>query len=105
LAGDLAVAGNAADVEARLAVQAAVVADLDRRIAQIDTAVEESTKRGRTNSAMNLADQQRHNRADLVAARAREAKALAGLEVEKARIDGEPKAVEADLGPVVILRR
>jgi hypothetical protein len=105
LEGDLAVAGRAADLEARLAVQAGavqagVLADLDRRIAQIDSAVEESTKRGRMVSAMNLADQQRRNRADLVASRIKEAKALAALQVEKAGIDGERKTTEADLGPV-----
>src|SRR5262249_12642865 len=37
--GETAVAGRAADIEARLSVQAAVVADLDRRVAQIDKAV------------------------------------------------------------------
>jgi hypothetical protein len=83
LAGDLAVAGRAADVEARLSVQSGVVTDLDRRIAQIDTAVEESSRRGRTVGAMGLADQQRRNRAELVAARIKEAKALAALRVER----------------------
>jgi len=48
LAGELAVAGRAADVDARLTVQAAVVADLNRRISQIDGAIEEATRRGRT---------------------------------------------------------
>jgi hypothetical protein len=105
LAGDLAVAGRAADVEARLAVQSGVLADLDRRIAQIDSAVEESTRRGRSVSAMNLAGQQRHNRADLVAARQQEAKTLAALQVEKAAIDGERKSVEADNGPVRYLAK
>jgi hypothetical protein len=80
-------------------VQAGVVADLDRRIAQIDGAVE-ITRKGRTRSAMQLADQLREVRADLVAQRANEAKALASLQVEKASIDGERKVVEADLGPV-----
>jgi hypothetical protein len=100
LAGDLAVAGRAADVEARLALQAGVVSDLDRRIAQIDSAVDESTRRGRTASAMNLVDQQRHKRGNLVAAREQGSKTLAALQVEKAGIDGLRKAVEADLGPV-----
>src|SRR5258705_5754599 len=36
LAGDLAVAGRSADTDARLSMQAGVVADFDRRIAQID---------------------------------------------------------------------
>ena len=89
-----------ADVEARLGVQAGVVADLDRRIAQIDGAIEKATEKGRTGSAMALAEQQRKGRADLVAQRTNEAKALAVLKVEKATADGERATVEADFGPV-----
>jgi hypothetical protein len=100
LAGDLEVAGQAAETDARIAVQTTVVADLDRRVGQIDGAIETATQRGRSNTAMNLADQQRKNRADLVAARLLESKGLAALQVEKARIDGERRKVESDLGPV-----
>src|SRR5215470_8445261 len=100
LAGDVAVVGRNADIEARLSVQAVVLADIDRRIAQIDSAVEKATSKGRTASAMALADQQRKTRAELVAQRTSEAKTLAGLQVEKAGIEGERRTVEADLGPV-----
>jgi hypothetical protein len=81
-------------------VQTGVVADLDRRIAQIDTAVEKATDRGRSAVAMKLADEQRKARADLAGQRIREAKTLADLKVEKAGIDGQRKVAEADLGPV-----
>jgi hypothetical protein len=77
-----------------------MVADLDRRVAQIDTAIEQTTAHGRGKAAMVLADQQRKNRADLVASRTTEAGKLASLKVEKAAVDGERRAVEADLGPV-----
>jgi hypothetical protein len=103
LAGDLGVAGRSADIEARLSMQAGVVANLDRRIAQIDKAVDTATTKGRTGSAMALADQQRKTRGDLVAQRTSEARALAGLQVEKATIDGERRTIEADLGPVKFL--
>jgi hypothetical protein len=72
LAGDLNVASKAADIDARLSVQAGVVADLERRIGQIDGAVEQATAHGRAKAAMKLADQQRKNRADLVASRTTE---------------------------------
>jgi hypothetical protein len=98
--GETAVAGRAADVDARITVQAGVLADLDRRIAQIDGAVEKATSKGRTAAAMALADQQRKTRADLAAQRKSEAKTLAELQVQRASIDGERKVVEADLGPV-----
>jgi hypothetical protein len=100
LAGDLAVASKAADVDAQITLQASVLADLDRRVAQVDAAVEKTADRGRGRSAMALADEQHKNRADLVASRTKEATALASLKVEKAAIDGQRKAVEADLGPV-----
>jgi hypothetical protein len=103
LAGDLAVAGRGADIEARLAMQAGVVADLDRRIAQIDKAVETATSKGRTGSAMALIDHQRKTRGELVAQRTSEARTLASLQVEKATVDGEKRTIEADLGPVKYL--
>jgi hypothetical protein len=100
LVGSLNVAGRTADVEARTTLQAGIVADIDRRIAQIDFAVDKATSKGRTSAAMALADQQRKIRAELVAQRINEAKALAGLQVEKAKVDGDKKVAEADLGPV-----
>jgi hypothetical protein len=100
VAGDIAVTGRSADIEARLDMQAGVVADLDRRIAQIDRAVETATTKGRTGFAMALADQQRKTRGELAVERMREGRALAGLQVEKAAIDGERRTIEADLGPV-----
>jgi hypothetical protein len=100
LAGDLVVASKAADVDARVTLQASVLADLDHRIGQVDAAVEKTTERGHGKAALDLANEQRKNRADLVASRTKEATALASLKVEKAAIDGQHKAVEADLGPV-----
>lgn len=44
---DVALADGTADIDARLSIQGQTVADLDRRIAQIDAAIEESTRLGR----------------------------------------------------------
>ncbi len=101
--GEVASLARGADVDARLNVQAGIVADIDRRIAQIDSAVEKATSKGRAASAMALADQQRRARTELATERVREAKALATLEVEKAKVAGERRTVEADLGPVKYL--
>jgi len=49
---------------------------------------------------MSLAADQRRNRADLTVNRMKEAKTLAGLQVERSESDGQSKAVEADNGPV-----
>ena len=97
---DLALADRTANTEARLAIQRQTVADLDRRIAQIDAAIEESTRLGRPVGAMTISDQKRRDRADIVAARQREAQALAGLQIEKGRVDAQRRRAEADVGPV-----
>jgi hypothetical protein len=97
---DIAAAGKAADIEAKISVQASIVAGIDRQIAEISSAVSKATEKGRTAAAMRLADEQRRHRADLEASHVREAKALAALQVEKAGIEGQRKVAEADLGPV-----
>jgi hypothetical protein len=98
--GETAVAGRAADIDARISVQADEVADLDRRIAQIDAAVDKTTSRGRTSAAMQLAADQRRNRGDLAAQRDQANRRLADLRADKARVDGDRKVADADLGPV-----
>jgi hypothetical protein len=100
MTADLAFADTVADIEARLAIQAQTVADLDRRIAQIDTAIEESTRLGRPVGAMTIADQKRRDRADIEATRQHEARTLANLQIDKARIDARRRRAEADVGPV-----
>ena len=97
---DLALADRTADIEARLATQGRTVADLDRRIAQIDTAIEESTRLGRPLGAMTIADQKRRERAETTAERQREALALGGLQIEKAKIDAQRRRAEVEVGPV-----
>ena len=97
---DLALADRTAETEARLIIQRQTVADLDRRIAQIDAAIEEATRLGRPVGAMTISDQKRRDRADIVAGRQREAQALASLQIEKAKIDAQRRRAEAEVGPV-----
>src|SRR6185437_15435713 len=59
---DQALADRTAGTEVRLAIQIRTVADLDRRISQIDAAIEESTRLGRPLGAMTIADQKRRER-------------------------------------------
>jgi hypothetical protein len=99
-AADLALADRTADIDARLSIQGQTVADLDRRIAQIDTAIEESTRLGSPAGAMTIADRKRRERADIVAERQRQAPTLGVLQIEKARIDAQRRRAEADVGPL-----
>ncbi|MGA7806405.1 hypothetical protein, partial [Bradyrhizobium sp.] len=96
---DLALADSTAETKARLAIQGQTIADLDRRIAQIDAAIEESIRLGRSVGAMTISDQKRRDRADIVAARQREAQALAALQMEKQKLDAQRRRAGADVGP------
>jgi hypothetical protein len=49
---------------------------------------------------MTISDQKRRDRAEIVAARQREAQALASRQIEKARIEAQRRRAEADAGPV-----
>jgi len=91
---------RAADVDAKREVQAAVVSDIDKRIAQIDGAVNETIRRGRTTAAMALVAQEAAHRKDLIAERINAANTLAGLQVEAAQVDGDRVTNAADSGPV-----
>jgi hypothetical protein len=115
LAGDLAVSGRAAAIDARISVQADKVADLSKQIADLDaarTAEPPNTGDLRTAAAINA---QAAALAAAVKLRAadderRQAKrnsladkftvALADVKFEKAAVEGERRTVEADLGPV-----
>jgi len=98
--GETAIGGRMAEIQGRISLQEGVVAGLDRQIAQIDNAIAKATDKGRPNTAMQLAADQRRNRAELVAERVRQGKALADLQVEKASVEGQRKIAEADLGPI-----
>jgi len=62
-----------ATLDSQIAVQQHNVEDLDRRVRQIDSAIEKATEKGRTTAAMKLAEDQRRARAGLVQERKTEA--------------------------------
>ncbi len=116
--GETVVSARAADIEARLAVQAEKVADLTKQIGDLDAArTIETPSAGnlRTASAINAqaaalaaaarlraADDERRQakRTSLADKLTVDAKALADLKIEKAKVDGDKRVAEADLGPV-----
>jgi hypothetical protein len=57
------------DLAARIEVAAHNVADLDRRLGQIEAAIEEAAKRGRTNATFSAIEGQRKARARLASER------------------------------------
>ena len=87
-------------LDARLAAQSGTVADIDGRVAQIDRAVDESTRRGRIARAINVATQQRATRDGLDAQRQAATAALVGLQTQRAALAGERVRIEASTGPI-----
>jgi hypothetical protein len=89
-----------ATLAARIDVQAHTVADLDRRLNQVDTAIEEAAKRGRTTTALAAMEGQRKARAGLVDERKREAGTLAALQAERAGVAAKGRQIEAEAAPI-----
>jgi hypothetical protein len=87
-------------LDARVTAQSATLADLDNRVAQIDRAVDESTRRGWVTRAINIATQQRVTRDGLDAQRQAATAALVGLQAQRATLVGERFRIEATAGPI-----
>jgi hypothetical protein len=90
-------------LDARVTAQSATVADLDRRVAQIDNAVDESTRRGRVAGAMTIATQLRATRDGLDTQRQAATATLVRLQTQRAALVGERVRVEASAGPIQYL--
>lgn len=90
-------------LDARVTAQSATIADLDSRVAQIDRAVDESTRRGRVTRAINIASQQRVTRDGLDTQRQAATAMLVGLQTQRAALVGERFRVEASAGPIQYL--
>jgi outer membrane murein-binding lipoprotein Lpp len=86
---------------AKIEVASHAVADLDARVAQIDSAIAEAIRRGRTNAALAAMEGQRRTRAGFVDdERNREAGSLAGLKAERASVAARGGQVEAEAAPI-----
>ena len=85
---------------AKIEVAAGKVADLDRRLGQIDTEIEEAAKRGRTNTALSAMEGQRRARAGLVDERNRKAGTLAALKAERASLAAQSRRIETEAAPI-----
>lgn len=90
-------------LDARVTAQSAVVADLGNRVAQIDRAVDESTRRGWVTRSINIATQQRVTRDGLDAQRQTATATLVGLQAQRATLSAERFRIEASAGPIQYL--
>jgi hypothetical protein len=96
-----AVETEAATLAARTEVQAQTVADIDRRVTQIDSAVAEMTKRGRASGALDAIAAQRKQRDALVGQRRQEADKLAALKSDAAAVAARNHRIEVEAAPIM----
>jgi hypothetical protein len=104
--GDRATATSAVETEAatlaaKTEVQAQTVADIDRRVGQIDAAIAEMTKRGRAAGALDAIAQQRKQREALVGQRRQEADKLAALKSDAAAVAARTHRIEVEAAPIM----
>lgn len=76
------------------------IADIDREKDQIDTSVEKLNQRGRSETAMKMAAEQRRRRAELSASRRAASDKLVQLYSERALIEARLKRAAAEVGPI-----
>jgi hypothetical protein len=96
-----AVETEAAALAAKTEVQAQTVADLDRRVAQIDSVIAEMVKRGRTSGALDALATQRKQREALVGQRRHEAETLAALKSAAGAVAARTKQIEIEAAPIM----
>jgi hypothetical protein len=104
--GDRMTATSAVETEAsvlaaKTEVQTQTVADLDRRLGQIDSAIAEMVKRGRTSGALEAIGAQRKLREALVSQRRHEADVLAGLKSEAGAVAARSRQIEVEAAPIM----
>jgi hypothetical protein len=90
-----AIEAQAATLAPRIEAQAHAVADLDPRLGQVGSSIQEAAKRGRTNAAFSAIDGQRKGR-QLLTRGGREASALADLRAERATLGARGRQIQAD---------
>lgn len=96
-----AVETEAAALAAKTEVQIQTVADLDRRVAQIDGVIAEMVKRGRTSGALDAIATQRKQREALVGQRRYEAETLAALKSEAGAVAARSHRIEVEAAPIM----
>ncbi len=85
----------------KIEVAADKVADLDRQIAQIDSAVAAATAKGKATTGLTAMEGQRKARAGLAGEREKAAGALVTLKAERAGVAAKGRQAETEAAPIV----
>jgi hypothetical protein len=91
---------QATDLDARIEVAAAKLADVDRRIWTIDGIVAGAAQRGWVNTAAGIMTDQRKARTSLVTERQQAAQALADLKLERGGVQARATIAESEAMPL-----
>jgi hypothetical protein len=89
-----------AALASRIEVAAHVVDDLDRRLGQIDIAIETAAKRGKTGTALSAIESQRKARMALAGERTGGGYSLAALKAERASVAARGRQIETEAAPI-----
>lgn len=87
-------------VDTRLKIHTDEIAQLDRQIEQINSAIEKINQTNSGRATLNAVTQQRKARDDLIKRKQEEVKAQSVLKVEKIKLESENKKVEVEIGPI-----
>jgi hypothetical protein len=90
-------------LDARLEAQGKTVADVDRRLDEINAAISKLTEKGRPGAALDAIANQRRVREVLAAAQQKESSLLVELRSDRARLDAQRQRAEALNGPIQYL--
>jgi hypothetical protein len=90
-----------AQAGARIEVAQGRLADIDRRLAQIDGAVEAASRRGAARTSVALIQQQKNQRTALAEERQQVARSLADLKADRAAGAARGRAAETEAAPIM----
>lgn len=76
------------------------IADLDKQLQQIDSALNKMTEKGRAEGSLRAGDQQRKTRDSLVSKKEQHVKNISTLTTDRIRKESDVRKLEAEVGPV-----
>jgi hypothetical protein len=95
--------GSADDVQivqTKIDSEQAAIDDLNKQIAQIDSAVTKMTDKGQAASSLQAADKQRKIRDELTKQKSAHIETIGTLKSQKVKLDSSIKKLESEVGPI-----
>lgn len=94
------VVDQVAILDNKIASEQDKIADIEKQVAQIDTAIDTITSKGQGKSALQAAERQRKARDELIAKKDKFVEAISVLKTERVKLSSEVKKLEAEVGPI-----